>query len=51
LGPATTTTIIIPPWSRVLEKLIVAQLVKFPALYGTRKLITIFTGTRHSSLS
>jgi len=33
------------PWSRVLlEKLIVAQLVKkFPAFYGTRSFITVFT--------
>jgi hypothetical protein len=34
------------PWSRVLlEKLTVTQLVKkFPAFYGTRKFITVFTG-------
>jgi len=39
--------------SRVLlEKLIVAQLVrKFPAFYGTRRFITVFTTARHWSLS
>ena len=36
----------------VLEKLTGLQLVKkFPALYGTRKFITVFTSTRHLSLS
>jgi hypothetical protein len=31
------------PWSRVHEKLIVAQLVKkFPAFYGTPGFITVF---------
>ena len=40
-------------WSRVLlEKLTGFQLVKkFPAFYGTRKLITAFTSSRHLSLS
>jgi hypothetical protein len=39
--------------SRVLpQKLIVTQLVKkFPAFYGTRRFITVFTRTRHWSLS
>ena len=38
--------------SRVLsEKLTVPQLVKnFPAFYGSRKFITIFTSTHHPSL-
>jgi hypothetical protein len=32
------------PWSRVLEKLMVTQLVKkFPAFYGIRRFITVFT--------
>ena len=41
------------PWSRVLlEKLTVFLLVKkFPALYGTRRFITIFASVRHLSLS
>jgi hypothetical protein len=40
-------------WSRVpLEELIVAQVVKkFPALYGIRRFITVFTRSRHWSLS
>jgi hypothetical protein len=41
------------PWSRVLlEKLIVAQPVKkFPAFYGIRRFITVFTRDHHWSLS
>ena len=41
------------PWSRVLrEKLTGFQLIKkFPALYGTRRLITAFTKARHIFLS
>jgi hypothetical protein len=40
------------PWSRVLEKLTDSQLVKkFPAFYGTRMFITVFTSVRHLSLS
>jgi len=40
------------PQSIVLEKLIVAQLVKnFPAFCGTRRFVTVFTRTRHWSLS
>jgi hypothetical protein len=36
-----------PPW-----KLIVTQLVKkFPAFYGTRRFITVFTTARHWSIS
>jgi hypothetical protein len=39
-------------WSRILLEIIVAQLVKkFPALYGTRRFITVFTGACHRSLS
>jgi hypothetical protein len=38
--------------NRVLEKLTVTQLVKkFPALYGTRRFITVFTTAGHWSLS
>jgi hypothetical protein len=41
-----------PPRSRVLEKLIITQLVKkFPAFYGTRSFITVFTRALHWSLS
>jgi hypothetical protein len=40
------------PRSRVLlEKLTVIQLVKFPAFYGTRRFITLFTTVSHWSLS
>jgi hypothetical protein len=41
--------IIITPWGRVLvEKLIVAKLVKkFPAFYGIRRFITVFTRDHH----
>jgi hypothetical protein len=39
------------PWSRVVEKLIVAQLVELPAIYGTRRFITLFTRARHWSVS
>jgi hypothetical protein len=41
------------PWSRVLlQKLTGFQLVKkFPAFYGTRRLITGITNARHPSLS
>jgi len=43
----------ITPWSRVpVEKIIVTHLVKkFPAFYGTRKFITVFTTARQWSLS
>jgi hypothetical protein len=43
----------ITPWSTVLpEKLTRPQLLnKFPAFYGTRRFITIFTRTRQLSLS
>ena len=46
-------TYLLTPWSRVLpEKLTGSQLVKkFPAFYGTRKLITAFTKTHQLSLS
>jgi len=40
------------PWNRVLEKLISSQLLKkFPAFYGTRQFITMFTKACHLSLS
>jgi hypothetical protein len=39
-------------WSRVLEKLVVPQLVKtFPAFYGTRRLVSVFTTAYHGPLS
>jgi hypothetical protein len=44
---------LLTPGSRVLlEKLIGLQLVKkFPAFYGTRRFITVFTSARHLSVS
>jgi len=44
---------LLTPWSRVLlEKLTGFKLVKnFPAFYGTRRLITVFTSAYHLSLS
>jgi hypothetical protein len=46
-------TYLLTQWSTVLlEKLTGLQLVKkFPALYGTRRFITAFTGARHLSLT
>ena len=46
-------TYLLTPWSRVLlEKLTDFQLIKkFPAFYGTRRFITVFTSARHLSLS
>jgi hypothetical protein len=36
------------PWSKVLENLIVRQLVKkSPALYGSRRFSTVFTTPHH----
>ena len=48
-----TLTHLLSPWSIVLlEKLTDFQLVKkFPAFYGTRRLITAVTSPRHLSLS
>jgi len=45
-------TYTLTPWTRVLEKLIVTQLVeKFSAFYEARKFITVFTRSCHWSLS
>jgi hypothetical protein len=46
-------THLLTPWSRVLpEKLKRPKLLKkFPAFYGTRKFITVFTAVQHLSLS
>ena len=45
-------TYLLTPWSRVLlEKLTGLQLVKFPALYGNRMFITVFTSAHLLSLS
>jgi hypothetical protein len=45
-------TQLLTPWSSVLEKLTGFQPVKkFPAFYGTRRFITVFTIARHLSLS
>jgi len=48
-----SVTLLLTPWCRVLlEKLTGLQLVKkFPALHGTRRLITALTSVRHLSLS
>jgi hypothetical protein len=35
------------PWDRVVEKLIVPQLAKFPTIYGATGLIAIFTRAHH----
>jgi hypothetical protein len=45
-------TYLLTLWNRVLlENLTVLQLVKkFPAFYGTRRVITIFTSIRNLSL-
>ena len=49
---AATTIPLLTAWSGVhLEKLTCSQLVKkFPAFYGTRTFITVFTSTRHLPL-
>jgi hypothetical protein len=46
-------TITTTPWSRVLpEKLKCPKLLKkFPACYGTRRFITVYTRALHLSLS
>jgi len=46
-------TYLLTPWSRVLfEKLTITHLVqKFPAFYGTQRLITAFTIACHLFLS
>ena len=45
-------TYLLTPWSRVLQKPISSQVVeKFPAVYGTRRFITLLTSVRHLSLS
>jgi len=38
-------------WNRVLDKLIVAQLVKFLVFNGTRRFITVYIRARHWFLS
>jgi len=43
---------LLTPWSRVLQKLVVTQLVKkFPTFYGTWRFIIVFTRFHHWSLS
>ena len=45
-------TYLLTPWSTVpLEKLVLQLVKKFPAFYGTRKFITVFTSARKLSLS
>jgi hypothetical protein len=46
-------TLLIYPWSRVLlEKLTVTQLIKkFPAFYGTLRLMAVFITARNWSTS
>jgi hypothetical protein len=50
---SSIVTVQLTPWSRVLpEKLTRPELLKkFPAFYGTRRFITVFTTARHLSLS
>ena len=50
---ACLLTYLLTPWRRVLlEKLASLQLVKkFPAFYGTRRILTALTSVRHMSLS
>jgi hypothetical protein len=49
---ATLHEVQLTSWSTVLEKSIVAQLVKnFSVFYGPRRLITVFTKALHRSLS
>ena len=52
-GLINVLTYLLTPWCRVLlEKLAGLQLVKkFPAFYGTRRFITVFTSARHLFLS
>jgi hypothetical protein len=48
----TISTLVLTPWSRVLEKLTSLQLVKkFPAFYGTRRFFTVLTSARAPTLS
>jgi hypothetical protein len=49
----TDNNIKLTPWSRVLpEKLKCPKLLKeFPAFYGTRRCITVYTRARHLSLA
>jgi len=50
--PSSTSTYLLTPWCRVLEKLTGLQLVKkFPAIHGTRRFITALTSVRHLCLS
>jgi hypothetical protein len=49
---ARTVTTTLSSWSRILEKSIVAQIVrKFNALCGTKSFIALFTTTYYRSLS
>ena len=50
--PARLPAYLLTQWKRILlVKLIRSQLVKkFPAFYGTRRLITVFTSDRHLSI-
>jgi len=47
----TTAPKLTPRCRRLLEKLIVHLVKKFPTFYGTRSLITAFTRARHYPLS
>jgi hypothetical protein len=51
-GPCFRQNIQLTPWSRVLQKLLVTQLVtNFPTFYGTRSSITVSRRVRHWPLS
>jgi len=51
--PDRQHTELLTPWNRViLDKLTGSQLVKkFPAFYGTRRFITVFTSACHLPVS
>ena len=53
IGTESSHTYLLTPWSRVLPEMLKRPklLKKFPAFYGTRKFITVFTTARHLSLS
>jgi hypothetical protein len=52
MAPTNKLKALTHSWSwALLEKLPIIQLKKFPAFYGTRRFITVFTRTLHWSLS
>ena len=49
--PSVLTYLLHGAESSLRSKLVLQLVKKFPALYGTRKFITVFTSARHLSLS